>query len=117
MATTGERGAPAPGRESERGTRGADPHDDAARLITRSAGKMGIATSASRVLGLLRDTTFAALFGTSAVADAFNVAFLIPNFFRRLLGEGLMSAAFVPVYSEHLEKRPREQVNRLGNAA
>jgi putative peptidoglycan lipid II flippase len=101
---------PAPATPSE-------SYDDPARLITRSAGKMGVATSASRVLGLLRDTTFAALFGTSPVADAFNVAFLIPNFFRRLLGEGLMSAAFVPVYSEHLEKRPRADVDRLANAA
>jgi putative peptidoglycan lipid II flippase len=127
MPTTGERGAETVGRSDQAGASGergrataaqdGGTHEDAARLITRSAGKMGIATSASRVLGLLRDTTFAALFGTSAVADAFNVAFLIPNFFRRLLGEGLMSAAFVPVYSEHLEKRPREQVNRLANAA
>lgn len=78
---------------------------------------MGVATSVSRVLGLFRDTAFAALFGTSPVADAFNVAFLIPNFFRRLLGEGLLSAAFVPVYSEHMETRPRSEVNRLANAA
>ncbi len=99
------------------GVGGGRAPDDAARLITRSAGKMGIATSISRVLGLLRDTAFAAIFGTSPIADAFNVAFLIPNFFRRLLGEGLLSAAFVPVYSEHLETRPREEVNRLANAA
>lgn len=113
-ATDASRGAGAGERERDVGR---DRAVDSTRLITGAAGRMGIATSVSRVLGLARDTVFAALFGTSAVADAFNVAFLIPNFFRRLLGEGLLSAAFVPVYSEHMETRSREEVDRLGNAA
>ena len=90
--------------------------DESARLITRAAGKMGIATSLSRVLGLARDAVFAAIFGTSAAADAFNLAFTIPNFFRRLLGEGILSAAFVPVYSEHMEKHSRDELHALGSA-
>jgi putative peptidoglycan lipid II flippase len=59
----------------------------------------------SRVFGLARDTAFAALFGTGFVADAFNLAFLVPNVFRRLVGEGNINPAFVPVFTEIREKR------------
>ncbi len=56
-------------------------------------------TLVSRVLGLLRDTVFTAVFGTSASVTAFNVAFRIPNLFRRLFGEGALSASFIPIFS------------------
>ena len=58
---------------------------------------MSLWTLASRVTGLLRETLMAALFGASALTDAFNVAFRIPNLFRRMFAEGAFSQAFVPV--------------------
>ncbi len=57
-------------------------------------------TFVSRVLGLLRDMVFTAVFGTSASVTAFNVAFKIPNLFRRLFGEGALSASFIPIFSK-----------------
>jgi putative peptidoglycan lipid II flippase len=54
----------------------------------------------SRVLGLVRDVACAAVFGTTAVWSAFATAFIVPNLFRRLLGEGALSAAFVPEYTQ-----------------
>jgi putative peptidoglycan lipid II flippase len=72
--------------------------------IARSAGRISGATVISRILGLARDSIFAAFFGTSYIADAFNVAFLIPNFLRRVLGEGTLNASYVPVYTQYLQK-------------
>lgn len=59
-----------------------------------------VLTMASRVLGLLRETVCAAIFGASGTWDAFNVAFQIPNLFRRLLGEGALNASFIPIFSQ-----------------
>lgn len=73
--------------------------------ITRSAGVVGAATMLSRVLGLFRDILTARLFGTGLAASAFVVAFTIPNLFRRILGEGALTGAFVPVFTEYLEKK------------
>ncbi len=67
----------------------------------------------SRVFGLLRDVTLATIFGASGGTDAFLVAFKIPNFMRRLFGEGAFSQAFVPVFSEYREKRSREELQDL----
>ena len=58
-------------------------------------------TGLSRVTGLVRDIAFAQVLGSGLLADAFFVAFRIPNFFRRIFAEGAFSAAFVPVYSEY----------------
>jgi putative peptidoglycan lipid II flippase len=63
---------------------------------------LSLLTMVSRVLGLLREMTKAALLGTSALGDAFSVAFMIPNLFRRLFAEGSISAAFIPTYKEYL---------------
>jgi len=67
----------------------------------------------SRVLGLVRDIVFARLFGASMGADAFFVAFKIPNFFRRLFAEGAFSQAFVPVLSEYKTQREHDEVRGL----
>ena len=66
--------------------------------VIRSTGIVGGFTLWSRVLGLIRDVLMASLFGTSLAMSGFVVAFTIPNLFRRLFGEGALSAAFVPVY-------------------
>ena len=65
--------------------------------LLKSASTVSAWTLASRVTGLLRETLMAALFGASALTDAFNVAFRIPNLFRRMFAEGAFSQAFVPV--------------------
>lgn len=65
------------------------------------------ATMCSRVLGLVRDMLTAAAFGTTALASAFYTAFTLPNLFRRLLGEGALTAAFVPTLNEELTRRQR----------
>lgn len=61
----------------------------------------------SRVLGLVRDMLLSAVFGTTALASAFVSAFTLPNLFRRLLGEGALTAAFVPTLNEELTARAR----------
>jgi putative peptidoglycan lipid II flippase len=66
------------------------------------------ATVLSRVLGLVREILIAAVFGTSALASAFASAFVLPNMFRRLLGEGALTAAFVPTLAHELEQRHRD---------
>jgi putative peptidoglycan lipid II flippase len=70
-------------------------------------------TMVSRVFGLARDMVIAYFFGAAAGADAFFLAFRIPNFFRRLFAEGAFSQAFVPVLSEYKEQREFEEVKTL----
>jgi len=64
---------------------------------------LSISTIGSRVLGLVRDATFFSYFGTSLIGSAFIIAFTIPNLFRRLLGEGALSSAFLPRFSQNWE--------------
>ncbi len=71
------------------------------------------ATVASRVLGLVREMATAAVFGTSALNSAFVSAFTLPNLFRRLLGEGALTAAFVPTLTHELERQQRAGAFRL----
>ena len=72
-------------------------------------------TTISRVFGLLRDTVIAVYFGAGAGADAFFVAFKIPNYLRRIFGEGAFSQAFVPVLNEIRSKQGEEEAQRLVN--
>ena len=74
--------------------------------MIKNVGTVGGMTLISRVTGLVRDIAFAQFLGSGALADAFFVAFRIPNFFRRIFGEGALSAAFVPVYSEFESRYP-----------
>jgi putative peptidoglycan lipid II flippase len=68
--------------------------------MLKSSGAMAAATMTSRVLGMVREMVYAAFMGTSWVASAFILAFQIPNLFRRLLGEGALTAAFIPIFKE-----------------
>ncbi len=70
-------------------------------------------TLLSRISGLVRDNIFAQVMGSQMIADVFFVAFRIPNFFRRLFGEGAFSAAFVPVYSEFDLKHSKHEGQRF----
>ncbi|NLB59548.1 MAG: murein biosynthesis integral membrane protein MurJ [Lentisphaerae bacterium] len=81
--------------------------------VIRSAGRVSFFILVSRAFGLIRDMAMAALFGSSLAMDAFVVAFTIPNLFRNLFGEGALSAAFVPVFTETLEKQGRDVVWRF----
>lgn len=78
------------------------------RETVRSAGAIGLATLASRILGFIRDIVIAGFFGTAAPAQAFAVAFRLPNILRDLVGEGAANAAFVPVLTE---RRQRDEVD------
>lgn len=78
--------------------------------LARSSIVVSSLTFFSRILGLAREIVFAAFFGDSAQADAFFVAFRIPNFLRRLFAEGAFSQAFVPVLSEYKQKRSFAEV-------
>lgn len=70
--------------------------------VSRAAGVLAAMTMVSRVAGLARDAAISAVFGTGPWADAFFVAFRIPNLLRRVVAEGATSTAFVPVFTEHL---------------
>jgi putative peptidoglycan lipid II flippase len=66
--------------------------------MLKSSGGIGVATLTSRILGLVREQVYAAFMGTGAVYSAFIYAFTVPNLFRRLLGEGALTAAFIPIF-------------------
>ena len=83
------------------------------RRLLRSTATVGGMTGISRVLGLVRDIVIARAFGAGMGADAFFVAFKIPNFLRRLFAEGAFSQAFVPVLSEYKTRRDHAEVQRL----
>lgn len=85
------------------------------KSILRSAGVIGLATVLSRILGFLRDVVIARLFGVYAYAQAFVIAFKIPNLFRDLTAEGAANAAFVPVFSEYQAKHTKEEFWDLAN--
>ena len=72
--------------------------------LIKSTGTFGFYTIISRLLGYLRDILIAIFLGTSFIADAFFVAFRIPNTFRRLFAEGTFNAGFVPSYTSQLNK-------------
>jgi len=84
---------------------GPDATPSARPNLLRSAGVVGGFTGLSRVLGLVRTALMGSLFGTSLTMSAFALAFRVPNLFRRLFGEGALSAAFVPVFIEARKQR------------
>ena len=82
--------------------------------LVKSTGTFGFYTIISRLLGYLRDILIAIFLGASFFADAFFVAFRIPNTFRRLFAEGTFNAAFVPSYTSELEKSKMKS-NKFAN--
>jgi putative peptidoglycan lipid II flippase len=83
------------------------------KAMTRAAGVVGFWTSLSRFLGFARDMVIALFMGAGPGADAFFVAFRIPNLLRRLSAEGAFSAAFIPTYVETLQKDGSSEAARL----
>jgi putative peptidoglycan lipid II flippase len=84
--------------------------------LLKAASTVSLLTLASRVTGLVRDQLIAAAFGASAVTDAFNVAFRLPNLFRRLFAEGAFSQAFVPLLGDSRERAGEEATRELVDA-
>lgn len=84
--------------------------------LFKAASTVSLLTLASRITGLARDLLMAAVFGANAFTDAFNVAFRIPNLFRRLFAEGAFSQAFVPVLAAHKERHGQADTRRLIDA-
>jgi len=83
------------------------------RSLIKSTGTISIAVVISRVLGLARDIVIAGCFGTAVYAQAFVVAFRIPNLLRDLVGEGATNAAFVPVLTDELTKKGKPEFLKL----
>ncbi|MDR0485883.1 MAG: murein biosynthesis integral membrane protein MurJ, partial [Elusimicrobiota bacterium] len=86
------------------------------KTLARYAGKTAFGTALSRILGYIRDMLIAQFFGAGIFADAFYAAFRIPNLFRRMLGEGSFSAAFIPVFSQYLQTEKKKQTQEVLNA-
>ena len=84
--------------------------------LLKSSGAMAGATLASRLLGMVREICYARFMGDGMVAGAFVLAFMIPNLFRRLLGEGALMAAFIPVFKEQEKNAGEEAMWRTANA-
>ena len=78
------------------------------RKLLKSTAIVSAMTLISRVSGLIRDVVMANILGPGTLADAFFVAFRIPNFLRRIFAEGAFSQAFVPVFSELTEQNTHE---------
>lgn len=85
--------------------------------ITKAATTIGMGTFLSRILGFLRDMVIAHFFGAGMAADAFFVAFRIPNLWRRLVGEGSLTISFIPVYTEYLTQHSEEDSREVTHAA
>src|SRR3989344_4500152 len=81
--------------------------------LFKAASTVSLLTLASRITGLVRELLMASVFGVSAMTDAFNVSFRIPNLFRRVLGEGAFSQAFVPVLSATRAQEGEESARAL----
>ena len=80
------------------------------KQILKSASIITLVTIASRVFGYIRDQRLTLLLGTSLAADSFVLAYRIPNLLRRLVGEGSMTASFIPVFTSYMADKPREEV-------
>lgn len=91
-------------------------HDIQNKRLVRSTLAVSAPTFLSRILGYIRDMLQAFYLGTSMSADAFTIAYVIPNLLRRLTGEGAMTAAFIPVFTEIKEREKREDLWRFANS-
>jgi putative peptidoglycan lipid II flippase len=83
--------------------------------IARSAGMIGFLTLLSRITGYIRDMVMAYFFGATAFTDAFWIAFRIPNLLRRLFAEGSLTISFIPVFTEMLEKKNKEDARKVSD--
>jgi putative peptidoglycan lipid II flippase len=85
------------------------------KQILKSASIISIITVVSRILGYVRDQRLTLLLGTTGIADSFVLAYRIPNVLRRLVGEGSMTASFIPVFTDYMRNRTREETWAFAN--
>ncbi len=83
--------------------------------MLKSSGAMAAATMTSRVLGMVRVMVYATFMGNGPVASAFTLAFMVPNLFRRLLGEGALTAAFIPIFKQKEIHAGKDEMWRTAN--
>lgn len=86
------------------------------RRLLKSAAVVTLLTFVSRLLGLVREQVRGYYLGTGMGSDAFGLASMVPNLFRRLLGEGAMTAAFVPVFTKYVKAEDRQELTRFLSA-
>src|SRR6516164_360701 len=84
--------------------------------MLKSSGAMALATFISRLLGMVREMVYYSFMGVGWVNDAFQYAFTIPNLFRRLLGEGALTAAFIPIFKEKEKTHGEIEMWKTANA-
>ena len=84
--------------------------------MVKAAGLIGVATFSSRILGFVRDMVLAKMFGATPAADAFFVAYRVPNLLRELFAEGSMSSAFIPVFTEYQTLKSKRDAWELASA-
>src|SRR5216683_7340411 len=84
--------------------------------MLKSSGAMAAATMTSRVLGMVREMVYAGFMGNTWIASAFQLAFQVPNLFRRLLGEGALTAAFIPIFKKKEVHEGEAEMWRAANA-
>jgi len=85
------------------------------KQILKSASIISLVTIVSRVFGYIRDQRIAVLLGTTEVSVAYQLAFRIPNLFRRLVAEGAMTASFIPVFANYMREKDRDEVWDFAN--
>src|SRR6202167_4237937 len=93
----------------------ADRHNSHNTVSTKAASIVGLAVMCSRILGLIREQIFAALFGGGRAMDAFTVAFRTPNLLRDLFAEGALSTAFVTTFSKTIAREGDQAAWRLAD--
>lgn len=77
---------------------------------------IALATSLSRIFGLIRDIVIADKFGAGAAYDAYIIAFFVPHFLRKLLAEGALSTAFIPIFTEYLTQKGKKKANEFASS-
>jgi putative peptidoglycan lipid II flippase len=83
--------------------------------ILKSASIISMVTVVSRILGYVREQRITLLLGTTPLADAYYLAYRIPNLFRRLVAEGSMTASFIPVFTTYMREKSKEEVWEFAN--
>src|SRR5215218_6037272 len=89
--------------------------DERRGRLARNTAFFSFATGLSRVLGLVREVVAASYFGVSGAMSAFTIAFQVPNLVRSLFADAAIQAAFVPVFTEQLEKGDKREAFRLAS--
>src|SRR5579864_6967940 len=84
--------------------------------MLKSSGGLAAATMMSRIMGMIREIVYARFMGVTVVAGSFQLAFQVPNLFRRLLGEGALTAAFIPIFKHKEVAHGEYEMWRAANA-